>query len=366
MRRSHLSRLAAPGLALLLFAAACSDSTAPDLGSIGTDLQRVEQTFESPVYASFSGLSQFMVPGGGPLPSALMRAAAPEALLERDQPRQLVAAENLRAMIPHLSGPLAGPIIHDTLYTRVYVWDAAAGYYVRDPAQTGPATGVRFILYAVDLGGVPITPLAPIGSVDLIDESAGPTVQLHVLVRNTAATATYVDYTAMVTPATGSFTAAVNGFVSNGQQGTSLRRLNFNIAFSASETPTTADIAADATFDLASSSISLEVHDDGHFEGSTWTFARDFRFEQATHTVTVVGSVMVTETSPDVFTINGEVTVRVDGAVFVIVTLTNGQVTTSRELSNAEQVMLLRLLNAVEGVWDAIEDFFDPLDHAVS
>ncbi|MGH7700436.1 MAG: hypothetical protein ACREMJ_07990, partial [Gemmatimonadales bacterium] len=293
---------------------------------------------------------------------ALLRATRPEGLLERDQPRAAVAAEGLRALIPSLSGPQAGPIIPNELYTKVYVWDEAAGHYVEDPGQTGPATGVRFVLYAIDpFTEQPASPLNPVGYADLLDESAGNTLQLHLLVKNTAGTVTYVDYTAAVTPGTGSFGATVSGYLANGQAGAA-RRLDFDIAFSASETQTGADISADATFDLANSSVSFEIHDDAHFAGNTWTFTRDFRFHRPGEVVTVQGEIVITETAPETFTINGQIDVRINGGLFVRITITNGEVTVNRELSEQEQLVMLHLLEALDDVWDSIEDFFDPLD----
>lgn len=367
MKPLDLSRLAAAALVVALVTAACSDSTAPtfsDPSAISAEFQQVDGAFQSSVYESFSGLSEFMAPGGGPVASALLGATAPEAMLERDQPRSAVAAERLRAMIPRLSGPLAGPIINDTLYGRVYVWDEVAGHYVYDDTQTGPSNGVRFILYAVDPAtGLPSSPLTPVGRADILDESAGSTLTLHILVQNTDGSVTYVDYTASVTPGTSSFSATVSGFISNGQNGVAARRLDFDISFSASQTETSADVSADATFDLANSSISLELHDDAHFSGNSWTFSRDFRFHRPGEVVTVVGTLTVTETAPDTFTISGQVTIRINGGVFVTITISNDGVTTSRELTEEEQAVVLYLLDALEDVWDSIEDFFDPLDH---
>lgn len=366
MRLSFLSRAAAAGLVSAFLAAACGDSTAPtfsDPGAISAELQQVDEAFQSPTYQSFSGLSEYMAPGGGPVASALLRATRPEGLRERDQPRSVVAAEGLRTLVPRLSAPQAGPIIPNELYGKVYVWDETAGHYVEDAGQTGPTDGVRFILYAIDpFTELPSSPLTQVGYADLHDESADGTLQLHLLVENTAGSITYVDYTAAVTPGTDSFSATVSGYLSNGQSGVALRRLNFNIAFSASATATSADISADATFDLANSSVSFEIHDDAHFAGSTWTFTRDFRFHRPGEVVTVNADITITETAPETFTINGQVTVRINGGLFVRVTITDGEVAVNRELSQQEELVLLYLFEALDDVWDSIEDFFDPLD----
>lgn len=365
MKPSFRSRLAGAGLVLLFVAAACSDSTAPtfsDPAAISADLQQVNDAFASGVYESFSGLSAFMAPGGGPVASALLRATSPEALLEQDQPRSALAARQLHAMIPQLSGPALGPIIHDSLYGRVYSWDETNGHYVQS-ATNGPANGVRFMLYAVDpFTGLPSSPLTVVGAADLLDESAGSTLSLHLLVRNAAGTVTYVDYTASVTGGASSFSAGVTGFVSNGLSGGALRRLDFDIAFSASGTETTADVSADAMFDVANSGVSLEVHDDAHVTATAISFSRDFRLHRPGEVVTLVGEVTITQTAPDSFTISGTVTIRINGGVFVTITFNNDGVTPSRELTEQEQQVVLHLLEAVEHVWDAIEDFFDPLN----
>jgi hypothetical protein len=366
MSLSYPSRRVLAGLALALFTAACSDSTAPtfsDPGAISAELERVDAAFTSATYESFSNLSGFMAPGGGPMASAMLGAFQPEAMLEQDQPRAAAAAKSLRAMIPRLSGPQLSPIIHDTLLGRVYVWDATAGYYVHDNSQTGPANGVRFILYAVDPNtALPTTPLTPVGRADVLDLSTGPTaLSLRVLVQNAAGSTTYLDYTASVTAGTNSFGASVTGFVANGLSAPADRRLDYTISFSATETATTADVSADAAFDVSGSSVSLEVHDDAHFAGNTITFSRDFRFHRPGETVTVAGSLTFTETATG-YSITGQVAIRINGAVFVTVTFAGENATPSRELSQEEQGVVLVLLDALEDVWDSIEDFFDPLD----
>ncbi|MGH7699113.1 MAG: hypothetical protein ACREMJ_01120, partial [Gemmatimonadales bacterium] len=56
-------------------AAACSDTTAPtfsDTGAISAELQQVDEAFQSSPYESFSSLSEYMAPGGGPVAGALL------------------------------------------------------------------------------------------------------------------------------------------------------------------------------------------------------------------------------------------------------------------------------------------------------
>src|SRR5207253_9232545 len=104
-----------------------------------------------------------------------------------------------------LGSPLSAQVIPSTVWGKAYVWDVTAHHYAEDVSQfDANRHGVRLILYAVD----PIThhilesPLTPVGYADLLDESAGNTNQLHLIVKDGTPPGgtTHVTYTVSVTP----------------------------------------------------------------------------------------------------------------------------------------------------------------------
>jgi hypothetical protein len=101
-----------------------------------------------------------------------------------------------------------------------WVWSERRKGYVagRDAA---PGDRIRFVLYAVDSGGV-ASPLAPIGHVDLVERSSGATDAVQVLV--VADGTTWLDYRFSATTATSGGRVDVLGYVTDGAE-----RLNFDL-----------------------------------------------------------------------------------------------------------------------------------------
>ena len=190
-----------------LIASACKDGTAPQLSNpqqLSSDLQTVSDVFASPAFRSFGALDSApgspvttSAPAGALLSAA--RVAAPQTPRQpyADAPARLQA---FRTAASALGSPLSAQVIPSAAWGKTYVWDAGTHQYIEDANQFDASRhGVRIILYAVD----PIThhivesPLTPVGYVDLLDESAGNTNQLHVIVKDGTPPGgtTYVDYT---------------------------------------------------------------------------------------------------------------------------------------------------------------------------
>lgn len=359
--RSSIWPRGAAGVALVLLAAACTESTAPpsfsDPAAFNTELANVEEAFNTQLFSGFAALGVEMGPVASPA-ADLLRATLPNRALDQNRPRSVAAARTLRAMIPQFSGPRRGPLISDLLYGTSYVWDVVTDQYVEETVPSGPANGVRFYVYAVDpFTDLPAEPLVEVGYADLMDESASPTaLALHVRVTSSASVV-HLDYTVTVTAGTSSFAATSVGYVRNALSGAALRRLDFSIAFTAIETATTADLSGDATFTLNGSSTSLEIHDDVNFNftADTVTFSRDFRFRRAGEVVRVLGTLTIGAT-----TITGQVSVTINDRPFVQVTFVNNQGTRSRTLTAEEEQLVVRALDATDTIWTAIEGFFIP------
>lgn len=79
------------------------------------------------------------------------------------------------------------------------VWTLQEGsiQYTQDSGQTGPADGVRFILYDINLAtGTPETPLVPIGHVDITEAGGDPTdVDFDVVIGGTQQLGLSIDAT---------------------------------------------------------------------------------------------------------------------------------------------------------------------------
>jgi hypothetical protein len=347
----------------VLFLAACSEANDPppslsDVNALNAELQRIEETFDTPLFASFDGMTDDMSPPGSPAPM-LLRATSPFARMSQANAPSAAAATALRELGRTLGGPQAGPIIPDALYGTAYEWDEVELEYVLSATEIGPANGVRFLLYAVNpFSGYPSVPLTVVGYVDLMDESTSETsLALHVVVASSA-DVVHLDYTVTIDATSVEFEATCSGYVSNGLVGAALRRLDFDVAFSLVDGGTTADASADAAFSLNGSGVTLEIHDDVSFAANTVTFARDFRFQRSGEEIAIQGDVAI---DFDLSTITGQVAVLVNNAVYVSITFSGtANPSMNRELSASEQAVVLRLLDATDNVWSAIENFFDP------
>jgi hypothetical protein len=91
----------------------------------------------------------------------------------------------------------------------------SGGSYTVSALTGAPATGVRFLLYAVDpITLLPAEPLNQTGYVDLMDMSSGTTSSARVIV--VSGGITYVDYRVNVSPTLTGVRVVVLGFISDG------------------------------------------------------------------------------------------------------------------------------------------------------
>src|SRR6185503_6000939 len=226
-------------VALSAAAAACNkDSTTPvdfdDPAAVSANLSSVDSTFDSDVFRSFT-VTTFM------LDAATSPAIRPAAtLLQTLHPKLarsgaqaflpgLIQGRKLQMLTPQLSLSAAqGAIIPDSLYGRVYEWNDTTNAYVFRDSTVPNLNGVRFILYAVGRDGQVFEPVTAIGMLDVVDASTQNALQLHVLVRNTAGTTTYVDYTVELTGNATTAQATAIGSIQNGLAQPNHKELSFN------------------------------------------------------------------------------------------------------------------------------------------
>ena len=360
----------------VVLAAACSDTpTGPGTLSnplaTSAALSSVDSAFAAPAIASFGALGAFITPTAALAGAAtVVDATRPRPLAPGVSPEAAAAGHlgALRGLATAAPANPQGPLIPDTLYGSIFTWDVASAQYVRSQTTGGPANGVRFTLYAVNpLTGAIVVPLIEVGSADLLDESAGATAKLHILVKDVAGTTTYLDYVASLTFGIGMVTATVDGTVTNGASGGANKTLTFHVT----ATLTSTSASVNATFTLTNPAIAIVLIATANFAGATETVTVDFTFTRPGETVRLQGS--VTTTSSVVDTIHAQI--RVNGQVFATlegnaqgVTFydANGDVIEDAGAQHDVLVALHHLREAVEDTLDFIEDLFDPIENILN
>ncbi len=366
--------------ALAIAAAACTEGTAPTLSNpqqLDSDLQAVDAVFQSPVFLSFSAVSESLGTAAASLApaGALLRAtrpAAPPAPGQpyTDSPRRVQA---LRYLTTAMSPAATTGVIPDTLWGKTYGWDPATHHYVEDPGQfDANRQGVRFILYAVN----PITkqiienPLIPVGYVDLLDESSGSTNQLHVIVVGTISnpSVTYADYTISATvtgdPPT-AFDASANGFVSDGPH-----TLTFNASFAITNANTDnpdASLSVDLTLNNPAFSVHL-VESITTPDANNATLSMNLSVTHGGETVALSGTVTAVK-SPK--TVTADLTVTINGGIFARITGTNTDTNEGIQIVHAdgtplspdELPALRHLFKVPDEILEVIEHLFHPAEN---
>src|SRR6266700_3076173 len=279
--------------------------------------------------------------------AAALRAAQPTLVTRRalSLAESRLVATALRAALVPSSGAIAASIFPPAVVLgTTYTWNATTFQYeANDPAVVpgAPSNGVRFILYALDLGGQPIA-TQPIGYADLMDESSGNTQTLHVLVVGTTTDppVTYLDYAVSVTLGASTANVAVVGFITDG-----IERLDFNAAIGETSGSATFDIrfdvnAADAHVRLR---MTLTAPDQ-----NTLRLAVNFRLQFGSEVVIVTGTQTLDLTT---LSESATLTVLVDGGIYATITETDGSTTFA---GGGGQELTPDDLTALHAIFDAI------------
>lgn len=351
---STRQRLLSAAILLAAFAACKKDATGPasitDPGTVTANLNGVDSTFSTPPFQSFLGFWGLSSGGGGPTaPFAgirqLVRATAPRAPNRQDAAARALAMRTLGPMI--LQGTQA--IFPDSLKGKTFIYDSASAQYVISDSTGAPATGVRFILYAVDPGGNIVFPLTPVGHLDLIDESTVDAVVLEVIVAGP--TMTYVDYTTSGSGTRSAFTLTTAGYIQS-----SVRRLDFSVSYA-----------------LAAGSFTIAEHfddtaDDVHLlfnfgivatSDTSANVSATFTFSHAGQSIALTGAGTLTTNTSAL-----QATVKVNGAVFALITSVNDTTTITDKngnpLSVADRLALARMFDILGHALDWLNDLVAP------
>ncbi len=207
MTTSFSCRLRTAALSLAVVAiAACGESTTPfDPVALSQSTDQIINAMDdSPALQSMDVLGEKMAVGApGMEAPALVAATLPDvALTPTGFPawaaRRLAAIE---AAVPAFSVSAPEAVIPTAALGKTFTYNTTTNAYQLSDRTGAPSNGVRFILYAVNpVAHTVVTPLNEVGYVDLLDESAGTTVQLHLQAYITASGSTpLIDYTASAT-----------------------------------------------------------------------------------------------------------------------------------------------------------------------
>lgn len=289
------------GILLGLAAAACKEAATPvdfkDPVALSANLSSVDSAIKGEAFRSFGAatlsLSVAAAPALGPV-APLVATMRPQ--LQRSGSQMLLPglrqAGRLQAELPNLSAAAAqGRVIPDSVYGRVYEWDATLHQYRWQGATVAGLTGVRFILYAVDLNDQVIEPVTAIGTLDIIDQSTPTKLQVQVLVKGVGGSPTYVDYTiSLQQNGPTSATATASGSITNGQAGSANKTLSFDQTLTINGT----SASAHATYALNNPAITVIVKESVEFSNPNLVIDADFQLVQAgQETIEVVGHVTI-------------------------------------------------------------------------
>lgn len=295
MSVSHTLRALA-GLTLAALTA-CSENTGParlaNPATTAATINAVDSVFSVPTIDAFTSIGDLMDPSVGLGQAAnLVMATQPEA------PRPWAsgyagAAQRFRSFgTLSLSPSNTLGLIPDELKGKTFEWDVTLHHYVVTDRPGAPASGVRFILYAINpITRRPAEPLVEVGYVDLIDLSTETSRSLQIVVAGVGGTPEYVNYTVAGTVTPGQFTASANGFLWNGETGDASKRLEFDLA--ATLTLTSFTFTASLTLDHPAVTITETTTATKSDAGVILTI--DFTLVEPDQKVQLIGSVTVTD-----------------------------------------------------------------------
>jgi hypothetical protein len=283
--------------------------------------------------------------------------AAPAAAVRAGAALKDIAAGDARDFASAMTGVAAAgagssasvPLISDANRGRTFVYDAQSHSWVIDPARTdAPANGVRFITY--EPNGAEPDPAKPIGHADLIDlgdASAGIALRLVVVEGDL----TVLDYHTTLAGADGSGRVTVTGFVQNPRD-----RLDFEIDVRGQNVGGVE--RGDVTFELAIADRGFRVTGDIHGEKQNGS-------EQSTVDLTVRHG--ASSFRVDVANDGGQLSGFIDlnDAPFATVSGTEHQpvfrTPTGDDINGAQALVLWRVFDITEDVFDLFEDLIEPI-----
>jgi hypothetical protein len=358
---------------LLCLSAACQDQgpgSLSDPSAVSAELEAVDSAFGSAAFQSYGEVSSLIAPvAAGALRHAavIVEGSTPTLAREPVYLRGTKRADAWRQLVPHMAELSAGPIIPAPVMGTTFEWDTAGNQYAATTRTGAPTNGVRFILYTVNsITHVPVEPVVEVGYVDLMDESTTGSLRLHIQVKGVGGTPTYLDYTAAIVASSTSFTATVNGNLSNGLAAAALKTLGFNVQFQVSQNAVTES----ASYDLNNPSVSVDVYLRLTASAASINVAVDFRFARPGELVRLLATVTLSAVNNELV-VSGTVVVTVNGGVYARATAAPGAEPVwvrhdGTPLDANEVAALQRLFHAVERFFNFTTDLLDPVDELIA
>jgi hypothetical protein len=351
------------GIVLLLGAAACNKDSASPVDfenpvGVSSSLASVDSAFDSDVFRSFN-VATFMLDPAAPSPAAMRPAATVLGALQPKLARAngtiylpgLLQAQRLQALGPELSvAAEQGAIIPDSMYGRVFEWNDTTDQYVFRGTTVSNLNGVRFLLYAIGLDGQVFEPVTQIGTLDIVDQSTPGTLKLHVLVKNTAGTTTFVDYTAEIT----GNQAIATGYITNGLGAPNNKMLSFDETLTVTQT----GARVVATFALNNPATTVMLIESLSFSDPNLIISADFRIIKDGRTIRTVGNITVNTVTQDVLI---DITVYLDGHPVAAIE-GDPSLPGTQWLDAGGEPLTIEDLDALDDLFEALQRF----DEAVS
>lgn len=321
---SNIRKLFRAALPLaIVVATACQDTTDPgSLGQLNTaaalaDYQAMDQVQQSAGWRGF-------------------RLAAPQMAARLGFVRSDIAINSI-------------PLISTGNLGKTFVYDAVQHNWVIDPSRTdAPANGVRFITY--EPKGAEPDASKPIGHTDLIDlghATAGIALRLVVV----EGALTIVDYQTTLAGTDDSGHVTVDGFIQNSRD-----KLDFDIDVHGQNTGGVA--RADINFELGMVAREFRVIGDVDFEKQNGTErgAVDLSVRHGLHSFAV-------DITNELGQLNGDI--DLNSSPFALVSGPAHQPVFKRPdgsaMGGAEALVLWRIFDVTEDVFDLFEDLIDPI-----
>ena len=339
-------------------------ATLSDPAGLTSDVQSLDTPFQAAVLQSFSSVG-----GSTPLAArttSFLAAMAPKrpalSLRATGTRKQAFAVKALHPAFAMAAPAGPGSLIPDSLWGRVYVWDTSTGEYVEGATTGGPATGVRFTLYAINpLTNVPAEPLNAIGYADLSDESSTSQYKLGVVVADPSTT--YADYAITATATASSFTASAAGYVTDGTH---------RLDFSNSGTASSSHVAIDFALSLNQPAVSARLQARLTVSNPTSVLTLSFGVTRGSEIVILSGTLAATvNQSSSSATANLTITINTSRFATITGTVESGSATgftfngPDRALTASERAAVDQLLTAPSTIAATTDPVFAPAEDLI-
>lgn len=255
--------------ATVALTAACGDSGPSEFDAAGmqADLAVIEQLEGDATFASLNAVFAGITGEFGEGTAVLAAARLQDMALTRSgrtSARSGIAAFFTKGGANAISASLAS--IPPEVAGKTFVYDDAADDWVPSERTGAPATGVRFVLYAVDAFGAIVTPLVETGHIDLIDLSNGSEAAARLVA--VSGGETKADYSASATGDAGNGTMEIAGFI-----GTGANRLVLDFSADVSTSGDDVTFALDSRLEFPGHDVVFDASLDGTSNDVTETYS---------------------------------------------------------------------------------------------